>query len=262
MKWKGLMAVLLGLAIILAMPAVSASHEIVSSDYAYGSNGIMKLAGALYKDTGELDPQHDYYAIKVQTEDVKYGNDGWVGPMYIYVDVAVLPQDAKEVPINHVPKRGTKFSQHSVSFSYEGIGFNVFVPRAFVSYWEKNDWAHHFIWEVSGTNPSLVGWWFVFDDYAEFAVGFRVPQNSQVATLTDAYGEWYKFYGVVFKKVGSDRAVIGMGYYPERYYKYPHVNINILKHKLVIYDNRNIKGLPETIKASPETQRISGLQRR
>ncbi len=262
MKWKPLFAVLLGLAIVLSIPAVSASQEIVSSDYSYGNNGIMKLAGALYKDTGELDPKHDYYAVKITTEDIKYRNNGWVGPMYIYVDVAVLPQRATEVPANHIPKSGTKFSQHSVSFSYEGIGFNVFIPRAFVSYWEKTDWAHHFVWEVSGTKPSFVGWWFVFDDYAEFAVGFRVPQNSQVATLTHAYGEWYKFYGVVFKKIGSDRAVIGMGYHPEGYYTYSNVDINILKHKLVIYDNRNIKGLPETIKASPGTQSLAGLQER
>ena len=259
MKWKGLMAVLLGLAIILAMPAVSASQEIVSSDYSYGSNGIMKLAGALYKDTGELDPNHDYYAVKITTEDIKYRNDGWVGPMYIYVDVAVLPESAAEVPANHVPKSGTKFSQHSVSFSYEGIGFNVYIPRAFVSYWEKDDWAHHFVWEVSGTKPSFVGWWFVFDDYAEFAVGFRVPQNSNVYTATYAYGDWYKFYGAVFKKIGSDSAVIGMGYSPVGYHTGS--KVNSLEHQLLIH-GRNIRGLPETIRASPETQSLAGFQER
>ncbi|WP_297435377.1 hypothetical protein [Thermococcus sp.] len=260
MKWKGLMAVLLGLAIILAMPAVSASQEIVSSDYSYGSNWIMELAGALYKDTGELDPNYDYYAVKITTEDINYRNDGWVGPMYIYADIAVLPESAAEVPANHVPKSGTKFSQHSVSFSYEGIGLNVLIPRAFVSYWEKNgDGAHHFIWEVSGAKPSFVGWWFVFNDYAEFAVGFRVPQNSNVYTATYAYGDWYKLYGVVFKKLGSDSAVIGMSYSPAGYHSYS--KVNLLKYPLLIHD-RNIQGLPETIKASPETQSLTGLQER
>jgi hypothetical protein len=259
------MATLLGLALILAIPEVSASQEIVSSDYSYGSHGIMKLSGALYKDTGELDPNHDYYAVKITTEDVKYRNDGWAGPMYVYVDVVVFPRSAAEVPANHVPKSGTKFSQNSVSFSYEGIGLNVYIPRMFVSYWEKSySWTHHFVWEVSGTKPYFIGWWFVFNDYAEFAVGFRVPQNSDVYTATYAYGEWYKLKwypigGLVFRKIGSDSAVIGMSYSSEGYPTYS--KVNSLKHQLLIQD-RNVQGLPETIKASPETQSLAGLQER
>ncbi|AJC72706.1 hypothetical protein X802_04480 [Thermococcus guaymasensis DSM 11113] len=261
MRWKPLFAVLLGLAIVLVTPAVSASHEIVSSDYSYGENRVMKLSGALYKDTGELDPNYDYYAVKITTEDAKYRNSGWVGPMYIYVDVAVLPSSAAEVPASHVPTSGTKFTQHSVSFSYEGIGFDVQIPRTFVSYWEKNDWAHHFVWEVSGIKPSFVGWWFVFDDYAEFATGFRVPQSSNVFTAAYAYGEWYKLYLVVFRKIASDYAVIGMSYLPKKYSTY--YKVNELKHQICTYNRniRNIQGLPEMIKVSPETQSLAGVQK-
>ncbi|WP_456365230.1 hypothetical protein [Thermococcus sp.] len=253
MRWRALLVILLGAIIISTTQAVSASQEIVSSDYSYGRNGIMKLAGALYKDTGELDPSYDYYAIKVTTEDVKYRNDGWIGPMYIYVDIAVLPESAAEVPANHVPKSGIKFSQHSVSFEYEGIGFNVNIPRTFVSYWAKKDWAEHFVWEVSGIKPSFIGWWFVFDDYAEFAVGFRVPQNSYVVTVPYAYGEWYKFYGIFFRKVGSDEAVVGMWYSPGS--SACSSGVGSLENQLI--HDRNIKDLPETIKASPETQALA-----
>lgn len=257
-KWKYLWTFLLGTMIILTTHPVSASYEIVSSDYSYGFNKIMKLAGALYKDTGELDPNYDYYAVKVTTEDIKYRNTAWTGPMYVYVDIAVLPKSAAEVPANHVPKSGTKFSQHSVSFQYEGIGFNVNIPRTFVSYWEKEDWTKHFVWEVSGIKPSFVGWWFVFDDYAEFAVGFRVPQSSYVISASYAYGEWYKFYGIIFKEVGSDSAVIGMWHSPKYGINYSSETSSL---KQGIFPKENINKFPETIKVTQETQDLAKIQK-
>ncbi len=253
MRWPGLMAVLIGLLLFgVTAESVMASQVVVDSDYAYGTSGIMKLSGALYRNTEDSDSNHDYYAVKVTVTDVKYRNNGWVGPLYLYVDIGVLPTTAIEVPENHRPQAGIVLSQNSVSFSYEGIGFNVYIPRAFISYYEKTDSLHHFIWEVSGTKPSWVGWWFVFDDYAEFAVGFRVPQNSQVATATYAYGEWYKFYGAVFKKVGTDSAVIGMDNNPTSRYLAKDA-LQRLKKK-----NKDILKLPEVIKASDETLKLIG----
>jgi hypothetical protein len=45
----------------LFLPAVYASQEIVASDYHYGTQ--LGISVVLYKETGEQDPNYDYYAI-------------------------------------------------------------------------------------------------------------------------------------------------------------------------------------------------------
>lgn len=88
--------------------------------------------------------------------------------------------------------------------------------------------------------------------------GLVLLRSKNVYTATYAYEDWYKFYGAVFKKVGSDSAVIGMNYSPASYHPYA---LSTLKHQLIVL-NKNVHGLPETIRASPETENMIAIQTR
>ncbi|WGM88524.1 MAG: hypothetical protein NUK63_06260 [Candidatus Bathyarchaeum tardum] len=185
------------LLISLFLPIVNASQEIVDSDYHYGSQ--LGIGLILYKDTGELDPNYDYYAIKVTLADIEYQNDEWTCPYVATVRVAV-PLDAIEPPGSHQPTAGFHSGQASISFSFEGIGFSMQLPAYQVSYSTSTDANfRYFDWTIDGD-----GWWFIFQDYAEFSVGIRVPQDSEPEVWAGGWAAWYTYYGLIFQPHSED----------------------------------------------------------
>ena len=175
----------------LFLPAVYASQEIVASDYHYGTQ--LGISVVLYKDTGEQDPNYDYYAIKVLLADVMYQNDYWTGPLKATVRIAV-PLWAGEPPGSHQPPAGFYWSQNHVTFGFQGISFGMDLPAYSVSYsTSTDDNFRYFDWSVDGS-----GWWFAFDDWAEFSVGIRVPQGYHPGVWAGGWIAWYTYAGLVF----------------------------------------------------------------
>jgi len=173
------------------LPSVYASHEIVASDYNYGTQ--LGISLILYKDTGEQDPNYDYYAIKVLLADVKYQNDFWTSPYKATVRIAV-PTWAGEPPGSHKPTAGFQMGQSSITFAFQGIGIRMLLPACYVTYSTSSDgYYRYFDWTVDGG-----GWWFIFEDYAEFSVGIRVPQGYTPDVWAGGWVAWYTFYGLVF----------------------------------------------------------------
>jgi len=148
----------------------------------------------IFKDTGEQDPNYDYYAVKVKLADIKYQNDAWTCPYKATVRIAV-PLWAVEPPGNHEPTAGFHSGQSSITFNFEGIGFRMQLPAYSVEYSTSTDANfRYFDWSVDGD-----GWWFIFQDYAEFSVGIRVPQGSEPDVWAGGWVAWYTFYGLIFQ---------------------------------------------------------------
>lgn len=180
------------LATALFLPAVFASQEIVASDYHYGTQ--LGIGLTLYKDTGEQDPNYDYYAIKVILADVEYQNDPYTCPYKATVRIAV-PLWAGEPPGNHQPTAGFHSGQSDITFGFEGIRFGMKLPAYYVTYsTSTDDNFRYFDWTVDGG-----GWWFIFQDYAEFSVGIRVPEDYQPDVWAGGWVAWYTYYGLVFQ---------------------------------------------------------------
>lgn len=188
-------AVIIVFLFLSSVPLTSASQEIIDSDYKKGKK--LKVSAVLYKDTGEIDDEWDYYAIKVTLEDIKYKNDPWVGPLKATVRVAV-PKWAEEVPTNHQPDGGWEWGG-TITFQYQGISFSMKLPSEYVSYDESTDsFYRYFDWTVDGTWDGIAYWWFIFEDYAEFAVGIRVPQGKKPNVLVYGWAAWYRFVWLPF----------------------------------------------------------------
>ncbi|MBD3159423.1 MAG: hypothetical protein GF309_11585 [Candidatus Lokiarchaeota archaeon] len=180
---------------VLMMPLARADDEIIDSNYDEGSQ--LKVSVVLKQDTGEQDDEWDYYSMKVTIEDTKYKNDFWVFPLKAVVYVSV-PLDAEEVPSNHRPKAGFKYTQSSFSFEYEGITFSLTLPKMSIAYEESTDDNYrYFKWTLDGaTGP--IGWSQIFTDYADFAVGVRVPQGFKMQAWAWSEVAWYQNYGLVW----------------------------------------------------------------
>lgn len=180
------------LATVIFLPSVFASQEIVASNYHYGDQ--LGISLILYKDTGEQDPNYDYYAIKVMLADIEYQNDPWTSPYKATVRIAV-PLWASEPPGSHKPQAGFHSGQSSITFGFQGISFGMQLPAYYVSYSTSTDANfRYFDWTVNGG-----GWWFIFEDYAEFSVGIRVPQDYTPDVWAGGWVAWYTFYGVIFE---------------------------------------------------------------
>ena len=185
---------------------VSASQETIDSDYKTGSNGQLKVTAVLYKDTGERDSNYDYYAIKATLQDIKYQNDIWTSPLIAVLRI-IVPSYAVEVPVNHEPQAGIHFGQSRISFSYQGIGFSTLLPSMFVSYTDSTSGSYrYFDWRADGTT-GIIAWAFVFEDYAEYAVGIRVPQGYKPYVYVGGQVAWYtSWLYLVFTYHSTDSA--------------------------------------------------------
>ena len=170
-------------------PIVHATQEVIDSDTNSGT--YLKVSAVFYKDIGEIDPNWDYYSIKVTTEDIYYKNDPMIGPLLVDVFVS-FPTWGDEVPSNHEPKAGWRWSQTQLSYSFLGISYSVRRPKFGISYenylsggYRKTHWD---VYGVSG--PFCFG--FVFLDYAEYSVGVRVPQGQKPYAYVWCQAVWYR----------------------------------------------------------------------
>lgn len=181
-----------------------ASCEIIDSDVKYGSK--LKVSALFYKDVGEQDPNWDYYAVKATIEDIYAKNDFWKGPLYAKI-ILLFPDWCEELPSNHKPEAGFRLWSGSVSFGFKGIGFNVQLPAYSISYeYSKNKYPGwlYIKWSFDGAWGPFAYWYFVFKDYAEAAVGIRVPQGRKPYCYVAGWAAWYRFRVFVFIRDSSE----------------------------------------------------------
>lgn len=177
--------------LLSTVPLTLADSEIVVSDYYdQGKLGMYLVA---YKDTGELDPNYDYYSLRVCLADLTYRNIWEIGPVSAHIRLAIL-NSAIEPPGSHKPGAGFVFSSpNSVTFGFEGIGYNMQIPGYWVSYDTSDDDTWHYVdWQVDSGDSGL-GFWFLFDDYSEFTVGLRVPEGYTVEAYAEGWIVWDQF---------------------------------------------------------------------
>lgn len=182
-------------AVALALPPAYSTYAIVGSDYNYGTQlGISEI---LYKDISEQDPEYDYYSIKVMLADVMYQNSPLTSPLKATVRIAV-PLCAGEPPGSHEPQVGFYSSQNTINFGFYGISFSMKIPARYVTYSTTTDYNfRYFDWTIDGSAYGFA-WWFIFQDYADFSVGIRVPKGYQPDVWAGGWVAWYTFYGAVF----------------------------------------------------------------
>jgi hypothetical protein len=121
----------------------------------------------------------------------------------MYADVWVYwPSYADEVPANHEPTAGFRASMITVNFGFAGISLSFPIPAGWVSYDTptRDDTYYRIHWRVSGESGGWA-WWFIFEDYAEFAVGVRVPQGRKPTVYASGKLVWYRFYIAWFSYV-------------------------------------------------------------
>jgi len=176
-------------------PIQPLSQEIIDSDIVSGEK--LKLEVTLYKDTGEIDDEHDYYVVKVLLENLYTKNDFWQG--ILFSDVWIFFPDWVEVS-KHEPQAGFRWSQTSVGFSYQGIGISLNLPAYSVGYEVTNKYSgwKTVHWQLDGCigkiTEGVTFWaWWVFGDTAEFAVGIRVPEGQKPYAYVAGWAAWYQF---------------------------------------------------------------------
>lgn len=180
------------------------SHEIIDSDSKTGSK--LKLSVAFYKDTGEIDPSWDYYAVKATIEDIYAKNDFWNGPLFADIWL-FFPDWCEEAPTNHKPEAGFRLSAGSASFGYEGIGFSVNLPAYSIGYESSTTKYPGWLfvhWSYDGGWGPFAYWYYVFKDYTEAAVGVRVPQGQKPYCYVAGWACWYRFWIFLFTKDSSE----------------------------------------------------------
>jgi len=164
----------------------------------------LRLTAQLYHCTEEHYSDIDLYALKITVEDYVYitGDDHHpegLPPMYIVrignVKVrAVLPNVAKEIPQDHIPHDGDYgYSPGSVGFSWYGAGFSLQLPGQQVTYRVNNDTDYVAEWTCThGIIPGIGGRsWTIFTDYANFWIGFNVPDGYKPACYVYAEAIWH-----------------------------------------------------------------------
>ena len=165
-----------------------ADTPIIASAYLDSGDGVLRVSAALYKDTSELDPNYNYYAIKATLQDRVYANDPNRGPMWAGVRIAVS-LSATETPTNHQPQAGTVYQQVPITFSYSYISFSALLPARTTSFTESTDANYrYFDWAVDGYS-GLHGW--VFKDWSDFNIGIRVPQGYRPTVYIQGLGNGY-----------------------------------------------------------------------
>jgi hypothetical protein len=174
------------------------SSEIIDSDTKSGNR--LKISLVFYKDTGEQDPNWDYYAVKATIEDIYAKNDFWNGPLFADIWL-YFPDWCEEVPSNHKPEAGFRLSEGEGSFSYQGIGFSMKFPAYWISYESSKTkfpgWLYVH-WSYDGAWGPFAFWYYVFKDYTDASIGIRVPQGRKPYCYMAGWAAWYKFWIFVF----------------------------------------------------------------
>lgn len=166
-------------------------HGLIDSDMVETEK--LKLSALLYHDGMENDPDYDFFAVKVTLEDKKYKNIEDTVPMLanIYVEMSDF---CEEVPSNHKPEAGSHGEHPStITYSFYFISFNLQTPAYWVDYTEVHEGGHYKItWSLRPSYSLLTANGPLFQDYAEFAVGVRVPAWSKPYVTVYANCVWYK----------------------------------------------------------------------
>jgi len=183
------------------------SYEIIDSDAKSGKKHRISIG--LYKDTGEQDPNYDYYAVKACLENIYSRGDFWKGILFADIQL-FFPDWCDEIPTNHKPEAGFRWGEGVGSFSYKGISFNVRLPAYWISYerTKKDGWLR-IRWKYSGSTGigpvSLWAYW-VFSDYTEAAVGIRVPAGKKPYCYMYGWAAWYRHW-VIFCSLDAKESV-------------------------------------------------------
>lgn len=181
-----------------------ADTPIIASNYLYSGDGVLCVAGALYKDTSEQDPNYDYYAIKVTMADATYANDPNRGPLIAHVRIAVS-LIATETPANHQPIAGQITQQSPITFSYSYITFSAELPCQTITYTISTDSNYrYFDWHVDGYTGWHWGTSWVFKDWSDFNVGIRVPQGFKPTIWIQGTGDWFFNTGHMWAPIASE----------------------------------------------------------
>lgn len=192
-------AALLIVAILCVSMAIQVAHAdtgtLLQTNACHGTQ--LQVAAALYKDNTEQDPNYDYYSVLVTLTDIEYQNDIWVSPTFCEVHLA-LPTYAQEIPAEHGPQAGQYNSQSNFQFSYEGIAYTTQIPAYWVTYSKSSDSNYNYIdWSATSQQYGITYGW-VFEDYAQFTVGLRVPEGYKMFAYaqgtTDEWHNWYNLY--------------------------------------------------------------------
>ena len=187
---------------LLALPVMGQQSTVATNTIS--DPGNFALSTTLIRDTGETDTLYDYYAIRVTVDNLQY---------YPVSDVMVelnLPAYAEEIPPNsHQPVEGDYWGgAHDVTFSYQGISFSMTVGGGHTDP----------LW-TGASSPSgrtrMIRWhqgtfclqicYYPFWDLAEFALGFRVPQDAgaYAYVLMNALGYWFYWSFVSYSPPGG-----------------------------------------------------------
>lgn len=165
------------LATLVLLPAAQAQSSIVTSDSRYLTS--LGLGAFLYKDTGEADPNWDYYTIEGRTAEYGgYQSDNSKSPLASYFVVCVPKSYAQEPPGSHEPLSGFFWSgDDDFEFSFQGITFHMKLPAYNIEYgsWEDSFWRYYY-WDIDSFYAGGT-WGFIYHDYTEYSVGIRVPQG-------------------------------------------------------------------------------------
>lgn len=167
----------------------SADTPVIVSDAKDSDDGLLRVSGALYKDTSEQDPNYDYYAIKGTLQDLMTAGNLEYGPLVAHMRIAV-PLVATETPTNHMPQAGTTYEQLPITFTYSYISFGAQLPTQTITFASSSDATfRYFDWHVDGWS----GWhaW-VFEDWCDFNIGIRVPQGYLPTAFIQGLGDWYQ----------------------------------------------------------------------
>ncbi|MCW4039595.1 MAG: hypothetical protein NWE83_02460 [Candidatus Bathyarchaeota archaeon] len=116
----------------------------------------MKVVVMFYKDTGEIDPNWDYYSIRIQIEDIYSKNDPYVNPGDANVWVN-CPSQAQEAPINHKPTAGFYSGEGDITFSFHGISYTIHRNAKYVYYNEFSNGPGHrgFHWDITSVTGGI-----------------------------------------------------------------------------------------------------------
>jgi len=164
------------------------------------------LYADLYHCTDEYIPEYDYWALQIKVENL-HEEDEWTSWRYPEYPAKAricveMPGFVEENPPEHKPQDDDYGSSPgSISFGWLGLGFSMNLPGHQVSYskWYE-DGNFKAQWDVThGLIPGLGGEGVrIFSDYAEFWVGFRVPDGYKPICAVYAEVVWTRICNPIF----------------------------------------------------------------
>lgn len=164
------------------------------------------LYASLYHCTDENIAQYDYYAVEVDVQNLYKFTPSHYQPYLIWpfkARICVEMSDfVQEEPPKNYPQSGVYGSSGALSFGWFGVGFAVDLPAHQVSYSSgMKDGKFIAQWDVTPTPLSIPGAYgqgiTIFEDYAEFWIGVRVPEGYKPSFAVSAEVCWAKMLSII-----------------------------------------------------------------